>query len=156
MTSYDGDASPYAYPAFLLGTPVQTARARFVGGWPYQTYWQNAWYAQDDWKVTPTLTLNLGLRYELSTRPVERYNRQANWDVRTNQLAVATKDDRAPALQLDKKDWGPRFGFAWSPDGGATSIRGGYGISYWQAYWSGPLTILGLTYPFYAKSAFVA
>src|SRR5204863_2952685 len=51
MTSYDdSSASPYAYPALLLGTPVQTARARFVGGWPYQTYWQNAFYAQDDWK----------------------------------------------------------------------------------------------------------
>jgi hypothetical protein len=156
MTSYNGNALDYAYPSFLLGTPVQVTRARFVGGWPYQSYWQNAWYAQDDFKVTPSLTLNLGMRYELSTRPVERFNRQANWDVRTNQLVVATKDNRAPSMNLDTGDWGPRFGFAYTPDHGKTSIRGGYGISYWQAYWSGPLTILGLTYPFYAKSAFTA
>lgn len=156
MTSYSGDSLDYGYPAFLLGTPVQVSRARFVGGWPYQSYWQNAWYAQDDFKVTPSLTLNLGFRYELSTRPVERYNRQANWDIRTNQLVVASKDNRAPAFNLDTGDWGPRFGFAYTPDHGKTSLRGGYGISYWQAYWSGPLTILGLTYPYYAKSAFVA
>jgi hypothetical protein len=151
MTSYNGVAAPYAYPSFLLGNPTSIARARFVGGWPYQTYWQNAWYAQDDFKILPSLTLNLGFRYDLYTRPIERYNRQSNWDSQTNQLVVATKSDRSPGLNLDKGDVGPRLGFAWTPDRGKTSVRGGYGISYWQAYWSGPLTILGLTYPSYVK-----
>jgi outer membrane receptor protein involved in Fe transport len=156
MTSYDGDAANFAYPSFLLGTPTSSARARFVNGWPYQTYWQNAWYAQDDLKLLPSLTLNLGLRYEITSRPVERYNRQANWDTRTNVLVVATKDNRSPAMQLDRKNWGPRLGLAWTPDHGKTSIRGGYGISYWQGYWNGPLTKLGLTYPSYVKQAFVS
>ncbi len=156
MTSYDGAAVPYAYPSFLLGNPTSVARARFVKGWPYQTYWQNAFYVQDDFKILPSLTLNLGFRYELSTRPVERFNRQSNWDTRTSQLVVATKDDRSPALQLDAKDIGPRVGLAWSPDHGKTSFRGGYGISHWQAYWAGPLTILGLTYPNYAKETLLA
>lgn len=155
MTSYDGTAAPYAFPSFLLGTPTSIARARFVGGWPYQTYWQNAWYVQDDFKVLPSLTLNLGLRYDLFSRPIERYNRQSNWDSQSNQLIVATPSDRSPGLNLDKGDWGPRLGFAWSPDKGKTSLRGGYGISYWQAYWSGPLTILGLTYPSYVKQQFL-
>jgi Carboxypeptidase regulatory-like domain len=155
MTSYDGVAAPYAYPSFLLGTPTSIARARFVRGAPYQTYWQNAWYAQDDFKILPSLTLNLGFRYDLYTRPVERYNRQSNWDSKTNQLLVATKSDRSPGLNLDKGDVGPRVGFAWTPDHGKTSVRGGYGISYWQTYWSGPLTILGMTYPSYVKQQFV-
>jgi Carboxypeptidase regulatory-like domain len=156
MTSYDGqNVTPYAYPSFLLGTMTSSARGHFVGPAPYQTYWQNAWYAQDDFKVSPSLTLNLGLRYELVSRPIEHSNRESNWDTRTNQLVVATSSDRSPALSLDKNDWGPRVGFAWSPDRGKTSLRGGYGISYWMAYWSGPLTILGLTYPNYAKEAFV-
>ncbi len=156
MTSYDGNARPYQYPSFLLGTPVDISRGRFVNGWPYQTYWQDAWYVQDDFKVLPSLTLNLGLRYDLTTLPVERYNRQSNWDTRTNTLAVATKDNRSPALRPDRKDWGPRVGFAWSPDRGKTSLRGGYGISYWMAYWHGPLPTLGLTYPHFAQDDFVA
>jgi len=151
MTSYNGVAAPYAYPSFLLGTPTSIARARFVSGWPYQTYWQNAWYAQDDFKVLPSLTLNIGFRYDLYTRPIERYNRESNWDVQSNSLVVATNSNRSPGLNLDTGDVGPRMGFAWSPDHGKTSIRGGYGISYWQAYWLGPLTILGLTYPSYVK-----
>ena len=155
MTSYNGVAAPYAYPSFLLGTPTSVARARFVGGWPYQTYWQNAWYGQDDFKVLPSLTLNLGFRYDLYTRPIERYNRQSNWDTLTNQLVVATGSNRSPGLNLDKGDVGPRLGFAWTPDHGKTSVRGGYGISYWQTYWSGPLTILGLTYPSYVKQQFL-
>lgn len=154
MTSYDGNnVSPYGYAAFLLGTMVSSSRARFVNGAPYQTYWQNAWYAQDDFKVLPSLTVNLGLRYELTTRPIERHNRESNWDTRSNHLVLATSSDRSPALSLDTKDWGPRVGFAWTPDHGKTSIRGGYGTSYWMAYWSGPLTILGLTYPNYAKQS---
>ena len=144
---------PIGYPSFLLGTMSTSARAHFTAGAPYQTYWQNAWYAQDDFKILPSLTLNLGLRYELTSRPIERHNRQSNWDTRTNQLVVATSSNRSPALGLDTNDWGPRVGFAWSPDHGKTSIRSGYGISYWMAYWAGPLTIEGLTYPNYAKQA---
>ncbi len=151
MTSYNGVAPPFAYPSFLLGTMTSSARARFVDGWPYQTYWQNAMYAQDDFKVLPSLTLNIGFRYELTTRPIERYNRESNWDTATNQLVVASPNDRSPGLNLDKGDVGPRVGGAWSPDHGKTSLRAGFGISYWQAYWSGPLTILGLDYPNYAK-----
>jgi hypothetical protein len=165
MTSYNGvgysgggDASnalpvqPIAYPSFLLGTMSSSSRARFINGTPYQSFWQNAWYVQDDFKVLPSLTLNLGLRYELTTRPVERKNHQSNWDTRTNELVVASSKDRSPSMNLDAYDWGPRVGFAWSPDHGKTSIRGGYGTSYWMAYWSGPLTVLGLTYPNYAKT----
>jgi Carboxypeptidase regulatory-like domain/TonB dependent receptor-like, beta-barrel len=166
MTSYDGvgyngggnaanalAVQPIGYPTFLLGNMTSSARAHFIAGAPYQSYWQNAWYAQDDFKITPSLTLNLGLRYDLTSRPIERHNRQSNWDIRTNSLVVATSGNRSPSLNLDTNDWGPRVGFAYTPDHGKTSIRAGYGVSYWMAYWSGPLTILGLTYPNYAKEA---
>lgn len=165
MTSYDGigyngggDASKalpvrsYGYPSFLLGNMTESARTMFTAGAPYQSLWQNAWYAQDDFKVRPSLTLNLGLRYELTTRPVARGNREANWDIRTNKLVLATSSNRSPAINIDGENWGPRVGFAWSPYNGKTSIRGGFGTSYWMAYWGGPLTVLGCTYPYYAST----
>lgn len=70
-------------------------------------------YFQDDWKVTPKLTLNLGLRYELNTAPTEAANR-------------ILEEYR---FRGDKNNFAPRIGFAWSvlPK---TVIRGGYGIFY--------------------------
>ena len=129
MTSLNGVAPPFAYSSFLLGAMTSSARARFVNGWPYQTYWQNAFYAQDDFKVLPSLTLNIGFRYELTTRPVERLQSPIELGLRaTNQLVLATKDNRSPSLNLDKGDVGPRIGLAWSPDKGKTSLRAGFGI----------------------------
>jgi len=156
MTSFDGNSNGFAFPAFLFGFDTGAARAHFVTGTPYQTYWQIAGYGQDDLKVSPTLTLNLGLRYEITSRPIDSSNRESNWDTLTNQLVVASPTNRSPALGLDKTDIGPRLGFAWSPDKGKTSVRGGYGISYWQTYWSGPVTLLGIGYPFYAKQTFIS
>jgi hypothetical protein len=95
----------------------------------------------------------------LYTLPVERFNRQSNWNTNTNQLVVATANDRSPVSATDTGDWEPRIGFAWSPDHGKTSLRAGWGISYWQNYWNyaqSVLTVLGATYPFYVKQAFLA
>jgi hypothetical protein len=81
-------------------------------------------YAQDDFRVLPRLTLNLGLRYEVSTQPKDAYGRDS---------ALVNPLDREPAVGLPfvnptKKNISPRFGFAWDLTGtGALSLRGGYG-----------------------------
>jgi hypothetical protein len=169
MTSYNGNAANLAFPSFLLGTPTESERTQFDYGFPYQTYWEEGFYAQDNFHVTRSLSLNLGLRWEYWTLPVERFNRQSNWNTQTNVLAVASASDRSPAVNADHGDVEPRLGFAWSPDNGKTSIRGGWGISYWQTYWgfspnginngSGGaqslLTVLGATYPFYVRQEFL-
>ncbi len=163
MTSYNGSAADFGFPSFLLGTPVQTERTQFDYGFPYQTYWEQGYYAQDDYQVSPTLSLNLGMRWEYWTLPVERFNRQSNWNTQTNQLAVATAANRSPGVTPDYHDFEPRLGFAWSPDHGKTAIRGGWGISYWQNYWGfspsssaqSMLTVLGATYPFYVRQEFL-
>jgi hypothetical protein len=86
-------------------------------------------YLQDEWKATPTLTLNLGLRYEFYTVAKEVLNRSAVVDiVGCNGYCPPG----TPYYQPNYNDWGPRFGLAWTPAvlGGKTVVRTGYGIYY--------------------------
>jgi hypothetical protein len=100
----------------------------FVGTRNYE----NAVFGQDDWRVTNKLTLNLGLRYDYYTNPVEQYNRQTNFDITTGQLLLAGANSNSRSLiNTDKNNFGPRGGFAYDLTGnGRTVIRGGYGIFY--------------------------
>lgn len=92
--------------------------------------WENGLFIQDDWKVTPNLTLNLGLRYEYFTNPTEMYGRQANFNLVTGGLVVASGSGDS-LTQNDKNNFGPRVGFAYDIGGkGKHSIRGGYGLFY--------------------------
>lgn len=111
-----------------------------------------AFFAQDDFKVTPKLTLNLGLRYDIETPRTERYNRISAYDFTAQSpLAAPTgisglqgglifpgaNGRSRRQMALDKNNFAPRFGFAWSGLS-KTVIRGGYGV-YYQ-----PLTGFGI------------
>jgi hypothetical protein len=87
--------------------------------------------------VTPRLTLNVGLRYDLRSTPVERWNRHSDFDPyatnpTTKMLGVLTYAGvSAPRSFVDRnsKDFGPRVGFAYSlTRDSKTVVRGGYGI----------------------------
>ncbi|MGO8797046.1 MAG: carboxypeptidase regulatory-like domain-containing protein [Candidatus Sulfotelmatobacter sp.] len=96
-------------------------------------------YAQDDWRATNTLTVNLGLRFEDHTPLAETDNRAVNFGLYTGTIYTATGVDGTtkfgnPALYnnyLGIGDWQPRVGLAWSPAiwQGKTVIRAGFGIS---------------------------
>lgn len=90
-------------------------------------------YVQDDWKVSPKLVLNLGVRYEYASPYSEAQNRLTNFVpslAATGTLAafMPASDSNKYGFSPDKNDLAPRFGFAYSPDGN-TSVRGGFGIS---------------------------
>jgi hypothetical protein len=94
-------------------------------------------FVQDDWKVTPRLALNLGLRYEWMNNP-----RDAELQT-LNALATLPGVFEFRKPKTDINNFAPRIGFAWDPFGDAkTAVRGGFGISYDVTFQN--LTILQL------------
>jgi hypothetical protein len=119
---------------FLLGYQPGFVGRGDPGGPYFQSSKEIAFFVQDDWKVNPNLTLNLGLRYDIFTAPTERYDLESNLVPATKTIQMA--GENAPGgrdlANTDKNNFGPRFGFAWS---GLKSdktfvIRGGYGLLY--------------------------
>jgi hypothetical protein len=97
-----------------------------------------SWYVQDDWKVTPRLTLNLGIRYDLDLGYVDNENQQNNRVVRL--LQIIGHPYGSKIAEDDKNNFAPRFGFAWDVTGtGRSVLRGGYGIYYDQSFLNVPL-----------------
>jgi hypothetical protein len=94
--------------------------------------WENGFYGQDDWRITNRLTLNLGLRWDVITWPVEKHNNQANFNIFTGQLEIAGQNGNSRSfIPTTYKNWAPRVGFAYDLFGdGQTKISGGYGIFY--------------------------
>ena len=83
------------------------------------------WFANDDWRIRPNLTLNIGVRYEYMTIPFGERSQALN------QAASVPGVISFAEPQAAKNNWGPRIGIAYSPgSSGTTSIRAGFGISY--------------------------
>lgn len=124
---------PWAFADFLMGMADSTQRQ--VGNTPSNlTGWPLGFFGQDDWKPLPSLTLNLGVRYDLFMPFTEKNGNLANFNTSTGQLVVA--GDPAYPKGLIYPNWrniSPRVGFAWRPfKTGTAVIRGGGGIFYSQ------------------------
>lgn len=125
--------SGLSYADGLLGyvQSTQLTNVHFVD----QRLWMLSGYAQDDWKVTPKLTLNLGLRYDFATPALEASNQMANFDPTANAGAGGLVFAKSGSLkdrslvEVNKTNFAPRFGFAYSVND-KTVVRGGYGIYY--------------------------
>jgi hypothetical protein len=123
------DATSYNLADFMFGLPsvIQLSNDLVTNTRQHV----HSLYVQDDYRVNPKLTLNLGLRWEFATPLWERDNLWSNFDPATNQLIQATNGSiyNRALVNPDYKDFGPRLGFAYSATP-KTVIRGGYGISY--------------------------
>ena len=117
--------------SFLLGYPSSAFRDGEKGTFGMR-WWEFSTYFMDDFRVSSRLTLNLGLRYDLFTPMVEQHNRLANFDFATGQFVAPGMPGVSASgnVVTDKNNFGPRFGFAWTPGSEKTVVRGGFGIFY--------------------------
>lgn len=126
----------FGYASFLLGTPASGVLHRYFPPTYTTRYW--ATFIQDDWKLHPRLTLNLGLRYDIEGAATDRFDGIANFDPNlqavvngvpvhggvifpgTNGLSRGNRD-------VSYTDFGPRVGFAWQALP-RTVVRSAYGV----------------------------
>jgi carboxypeptidase family protein/TonB-dependent receptor-like protein len=125
----DSEGSPTnSLAQMLTGSPNFLLRGNSLFK-PHYRFWEPSFYAQDDWRVKPWLTLNLGVRYEIFTQFTEEQNRLANFNLQTFSVEQATNGNPHPGINNDLRDVSPRIGFAATVAKG-TVIRGGFGMSY--------------------------
>jgi hypothetical protein len=131
----------------LLGLPSQLALTSYTvmdQGQDMQFY-----FIQDDYRVSPKLTANVGLRYEYATPPRERDNQFANFDPATGTMIFASDGDvfdRA-LIHPDRNNVAPRIGFAYTP-ASRWVVRGGYGVFYTHTVRQGREGLLGFNPPY--------
>ncbi len=147
-----GEVGGHPYADFLLGIPTYSSRA-FPSLLLERNRWQYATYFADEFKVTPSLTLNVGLRYQLHQPWRENHGRMSIFDIGSGSIVVpdtsiaqisplfptsyvnvvSASSAGLPSETLirpDKNDFAPRISLAWRPFGNNTVLRAGYGIFY--------------------------
>ncbi|HEV2200269.1 MAG TPA: carboxypeptidase regulatory-like domain-containing protein [Bryobacteraceae bacterium] len=115
---------------FFAGNP---GRAFVLKGTTLRDYTFSsfAWFAQDDWRVTPKLMINLGVRYSFVTPLNEANNLLGNFDPALGMVQEGQPSVGGSLWNTDYKNFSPRLGFAYDVSGkGTTVVRGGFSIIY--------------------------
>ena len=128
--------APNQFADFLLGlasgvtlnpTPIQVR----------MNNWNMGYYVQDDWRLTPHVTVNLGVRWDYFGRPLSAGDppRMNTFELGggggflvSRQILPGTSGYPTQLISNDYGDWGPRIGVSWNPGGGKTVFRAGYGL----------------------------
>ena len=139
--SFTGTKTGNALADYMAGLPVSMNQDAPITA--MDNFWAGALFFQDDFRILPRLTLNLGMRYELQQPPTDPFNRESTFELGVQSQVL--KGSQVPTGLLVPGDPGigrgivsmkwnhvsPRLGLAWDPSGdGKTSIRAGAGIFY--------------------------
>ena len=127
---------------FLLGIP-DTSSLAFGNADKYFRAWYDDLYANDDWRVSPSLTVNYGIRWTYTSPAIEKYGRLVNLDIGPGYSAVAPVVANNPVgpitgqtypaslIHPDKAAFAPKVGIAWRPlPASSLVVRAGYGVDY--------------------------
>jgi hypothetical protein len=157
----NGDFTGFPTAEMLIGfTDTYTIGAQ--SGYYDNISWEDGFFAQDEWRLSPRLTLDLGVRYDIITWPYETQNRMASFDIGQGsptygQVLLAGQNGVSRSIVNNKfSNFAPRVGFAYDMFGNSKSIlRGGYGIFYFPDY-GGIDNQLGQQVPFGGSVAYSA
>src|SRR5919202_522489 len=148
--NFDGNRTGIGLADFLLGYPsgaqlsnpqVVDSRMRMYSG-----------FVQDDWKATPKLTFNLGLRYDYATWPYDGRDRLTNLNPETGQVFTPANSPFGRSLvRPDKNNFAPRVGVAYQLTP-LTVVRAGYGRFYMLFERAGSEDQLALNLPFLVQN----
>ena len=123
VTSTDGNG----LADLLLGVPDYSEQDSLQSRYPTR-YWQLSEFVRDDWHIMPSLTFNLGLRYDTFSPAGGRIG---NFDLNKDIIVLATSSNPHAGVRYDHNDWGPRVGLAWAPYGRPnTLLKSAFGIFY--------------------------
>ena len=152
--NFDGNRTGIGLADFLLGYPsgaqltnlaVVDSRLKMYSG-----------FFQDDWKVTPKFTMNLGLRYDFATWPYEGADRLTNLDPLTGlKFTPANSQFGKSLVQPDKNNFAPRVGFVYQLSS-ETVVRAGYGRFYMLFERAGSEDQLALNLPYLVNNVVTA
>ncbi len=127
--TFSGLLSGSGMSDLLLGYPSFTLQSKSDNTLQLRTTAYTA-YVQDDWKLAPDVTLNLGVRYEYNTPASDPTNHMSSFDAASGAVVpVGTNGISASGVQADHNNIAPRIGLAWQPRPGLV-VRGGYGLYY--------------------------
>jgi hypothetical protein len=151
---FTGSQSGSAFADFLLDWPnqIQEAVTALPGIRPGEQFtrlyaWRLHSFFTDDWKVTPKLTVSMGLRWELNSPIRDIRGLTPNFDLTTGQI-FPTPGTSGNLYNWNYRHFAPRFGLAWRPFGGdKTVIRSSYGVFYNVNMWNN-ITVMTINPPF--------
>jgi hypothetical protein len=148
--SFNGNYTGFAYADFLLGLPVSTSY-NYIGPTVYATQYFTSAFAQDDWRLTPKLTLSYGVRYDFQSTGSDKGNNVSMFDPANGAIVVPSLKNantflppgfpsQIPIISAQqaglpagglrnsfKHGFYPRLGFAYQVND-KTVVRGGYGV----------------------------